>query len=383
MTSSGPGKRHGFLAWCGVMTTAAILTLTGFELYLRYSATHVVPAAIRESGALVRRRSEVLTRQTPRGKRLIPGTHVVIQNHRLSRRNIHIDINSLGMRDEELPPAKPRTEWRVLVLGDSITWGDYLEAHEIYLKRAERRLRDRPLGGGVASVRVINAGAGDIGLREELDILEEGGLATQPDTVVVAFYLNDTRPPWGFSAETGSYGWLRRNSLLADSIYQNLLLRQWVGRVGKHRFAWIEAVETLPWRNDRQAFLELASLAKYDWGAAWDPTSWATVEALFGKLAGRARETGFDVAVLSFPVRYQVEAQFLEDGPQQALGSLARRFRFRYLDLLPILRAARGSGTLYFDHCHPTVLANDVIGEAFASFLAAEMLPLRADRRRP
>ena len=50
-------------------------------------------------------------------------------------------------------------------------------------------------------VEVINAGVGDTGSQEQIDILEESGLQIQPDIVVLGFYLNDSRPPWGFSGE--------------------------------------------------------------------------------------------------------------------------------------------------------------------------------------
>ena len=51
-----------------------------------------------------------------------------------------------------------------------------------------------------------------------LDHFDDDLRASRPDLVVVAFYLNDSRPPWGFtfSDEVGHPGWLRRHSVAAD-----------------------------------------------------------------------------------------------------------------------------------------------------------------------
>ena len=96
---------------------------------------------------------------------------------------------------------------------------------------------------------------GDIGLREEIAILEERGLSLSPDVVVVSFYLNDSRPPWGFPGEIGRRGWLRRHSLLAETIYKNLKLRRWINEHGEDRLIWTEAMNRVNWKGDRAIFL--------------------------------------------------------------------------------------------------------------------------------
>ena len=82
----------------------------------------------------------------------MPSAHVVIRNHYLSKKDVVMDVNSLGFRDAELPAVKAPGELRILALGDSITWADYLQAEEAYVERAllqdetapaERRWRRR------------------------------------------------------------------------------------------------------------------------------------------------------------------------------------------------------------------------------------------------
>ena len=222
-------------------------------------------------------------------------------------------------------------------------------------------------------VRVINAGVGDIGLLEELDILVERGLSVQPDIVIVAHYLNDGRPPWGFPGELEGRGWLRRHSLAAETLYRKLKLRRWLNLQASRRFQWVSMEDSIDWKHDREAFFRFASYAKYDWGSAWDEETWSVLKRAFEQLRALSLEYKFSVFVVAFPVSYQVYAEFVEDAPQKKLRHLSEIQRFRYLDLLPMLRKAREQN-LFFDHCHPRVKTNDQIGREIAAFLRREML---------
>ena len=344
-----------------------LLILIGIEVYLRLTETHIVKTEEGGGGLSVELDAEFLVEYTPRGRRLIPNSRVLIKNHRISHRDIKMEINSLGFRDDELPLEKGRNELRILILGDSITWASYLQAEETFVERAEEYLREAL---PVRLVEVINAGVGDIGLKEEIDILEERGLAARPDLVVISFYLNDSRPPWGFPGELGSRGWLRRYSLLAETIYKNLKLRSFIKEEGEDRLAWASAMNKMNWAGDRDTFLKLASLARYDWGAAWDENSWEVIDRELDRLKELSIKHDFEVAIVAFPVAFQVYADFVEDAPQQRIKEESRKRDFPFLDLLPHLREYRKSHKdIYLDWCHPAAKTNDFIGKIIAGLL--------------
>ncbi|MBI2948402.1 MAG: SGNH/GDSL hydrolase family protein [Verrucomicrobia bacterium] len=350
------------------MSLLTVLCL--LEAWFRARATRVVAARLADAGFLVQSDPELLIRSTTRGRRLVPGAHVRILNHRLSGLDIDMQINSLGFRDCELSPRKSPGEFRALVLGDSITWGDYLPAEAVYVEQAERRLNPSLDG---RRVELINAGVGDVGIREELEILEESGLAAQPDLVVLSFYVNDSRPPWGFAGEIGRPDWLRRHSALAAEAYRAFRLERWIKAQGEERFVWIYGLGEGQWKRDPAAFDRLAWMARYDWGAAWQPESWSKVEAELARLRRLSARHGFRVLVVAFPVRFQVETEFLDDLPQRELAKRARENGFGFLDLLPTFRSHRGE-KIFFDHCHPGAEANVWIGEALARHIRVEYL---------
>jgi lysophospholipase L1-like esterase len=350
------------------ITISFAVAASALEIFLRLTATHVTSSTDAGLGP------DSILIQTENGRRLRPNADGVIRNHYLSHRDISIKTNSLGFRDEEFPPDKPTNEFRILALGDSVTWGDYLDADKVYVKQLEANL-NADASASAIRFRVINAGIGDIGLKEEVDILTEKGLSVKPDIVMVEFFLNDSRPPWGFSGELKYKGWLRRNSLLVDSIYRNLLLRQWVKEKGVDRGAWWIYVNQLNWRSDKNEFDKFVDLAGLDWGAAWKPDSWTMVESQFSKLRQLSDQHGFRVFIVGFPVVYQMETDFYDDTPQQALKNLTSKYNFLYLDLLPMLRPyGAHKDKYYFDQVHPTEIGNELIGSYIAGYLKENIL---------
>lgn len=344
------------------------VTLIVFEIGARLVSSRVVGRLGFGGGlaGIIQNNPGLLVRDAARGKRLVPNAHVTLQNHILSDRDIQIDVNSLGFRGAELADPKPPAERRVLFLGDSITLGDYLQEGETFVAQAGARLREAFPGHGVVA---INAGVGDIGLKEEADILEETWEAARPDLVVVDFYLNDSRPPWGFPGEIGEAGWLRRNSALADALYRRLSLRLWVREKGTWRWEWVYAQRELDWEHDPAAFAKLVQTASCDWGAAWRDDSWPPVERELARIKALAEKGGFRVAVVAFPASFQAKADTLDDAPQRRLERIAAGLGFAYLDLIPAMRARMGED-IFYDQCHPREAASAWIGEAIADFLA-------------
>ncbi|HET6373332.1 MAG TPA: SGNH/GDSL hydrolase family protein, partial [Candidatus Polarisedimenticolia bacterium] len=99
-----------------------------------------------------------------------------------------VRINALGFRGEEFPAAKRPGTLRILCLGDSYTFGPYVEDHEAFPATLERILKQR---ASAPEPEVINAGANGFTIVDELEFLKRKALALEPDVVIVAFTQND------------------------------------------------------------------------------------------------------------------------------------------------------------------------------------------------
>ncbi len=102
-----------------------------------------------------------------------------------------IKINSRGLRDEEIPLAKPANERRILVLGDSVTFGWGVSQGETFSDRMEPVLREHT----GSSWQVINSGVNGYNTAQEASYLRLEGMKYSPDYVLLVYVSNDVDPP--------------------------------------------------------------------------------------------------------------------------------------------------------------------------------------------
>lgn len=102
---------------------------------------------------------------------------------------VPVRTNALGFRDaREYPLAKPPGTFRIVVLGDSVTFGHGAPYETSYPYLLEQRLRSwRP----DVKWEVWNLGIPGYNTAQELAYLNEVGERYAPDLVIVGFFLND------------------------------------------------------------------------------------------------------------------------------------------------------------------------------------------------
>lgn len=102
-----------------------------------------------------------------------------------------VKTNRYGFREREFEVPKPPGVYRVMVLGDSFTWGYGLSLEERYSAIAEARLNQASVGRRFEVLTFAIPGYSTIRQRNLLDHYK---LEVEPDLIVVGFCLND--PQW-------------------------------------------------------------------------------------------------------------------------------------------------------------------------------------------
>lgn len=97
--------------------------------------------------------------------------------------NVQVTINAHGLRGAELGARKP-DERRLLVLGDSFTFGHAVENDETYPKVIEQFFRS----DSIPSISVINAGVDGYGTIQEAIWFERIVDEVAPDAVLLGFF---------------------------------------------------------------------------------------------------------------------------------------------------------------------------------------------------
>jgi lysophospholipase L1-like esterase len=111
--------------------------------------------------------------------------------------DVQVDTNSLGLRGPEVTVPKPADRYRVLVLGDSFSFGWGVEFKDAWVTRLARELQT-PDG---RSVEVVDAGVPGWSPPQEFVFLEQRGLDLQPDLVLWQLCSNDLHDMEGLEVQ--------------------------------------------------------------------------------------------------------------------------------------------------------------------------------------
>jgi lysophospholipase L1-like esterase len=281
--------------------------------------------------------------------------------------------DSRGYRSREVGDAKPPGRTRVLVLGDSFTWGVGVENDQTFsarLQTADPRLE------------VINTGVNGYGTSQELRLLVEEGLALRPDIVLLVFFWNDVpnsfkRPIPAYSLVEGALVYTppavatddEPEAAVASHRGQKLLARSYAYRFASDRLKLLRyRVKTaLGIPLEEPDFLRAEEFER----------AWALERALLAELDRECRAHGARFAIVAIPEQIQVEPETPVIGldprdydVQEKLRAFGRQTGVPVIDLLPALRDehARTRAPLYYQwDRHLNVRGHEIV--------AAEVLP--------
>lgn len=179
--------------------------------------------------------------------------------------DVRVTYNERGLRDRPILP-KGDDEYRILALGDSVTFGTGVDQDKTFAARLESILPGRLH----RPVRVINSGVGGYNTVQEVTYFKRDGLSLQPDLVLLTYVQNDIEvnkgpfDPWAQSSPWGKS--------FPDMVI-TLVGKLWFYRLIHHTYTYAlpkpqwGATTTSPqkargWRESMAALEELAAICK-------------------------------------------------------------------------------------------------------------------------
>ena len=148
----------------------------------------------------------------------VPGiSHQHRTNAKVKLMGVEVALNSLGHRSVELQRPKPEVERRIHFVGSSITLGWGVPADKDYVSLVEKRLNSEVSPRTGYQFTSVNAGIGNYNTYYAVSLFKRQVDMTQPDIVVIQYYINDANPnPHGEDSVILQY------SLFAAFIYQHV-----------------------------------------------------------------------------------------------------------------------------------------------------------------
>ncbi len=242
-----------------------------------------------------------------------------------------IKINSLGLREREIPVSKGKRGRRILFLGDSVTFGTGVDAEWRYSDFLQRAMgKDN---------EVLNAGVAGWGNDQELLYFESGGWRLEPDVVIIQLTMaNDvlnnmldhlylsTAPKPTFVFDGDSLVLINTDFeapvvpghvRLRDFVKKSRLLlfvkrrmdRVKYGRVVRHS---VEPLQPGFTKDNLEQNYSNWSVYQKDYGAEFE-SGWRVTQAILRRLADRCERMGADLIVFGFPLRIEVDDAWRED----------------------------------------------------------------------
>jgi len=261
---------------------------------------------------------------------------------------VDVNINSQGLRDNEYPLVKPPGTYRIMMLGDSTTfgWGDRME--DTAAKILERKLNADPSLGG-SRFEVLNAGVGNYDTVQEVTYYETRGRDFHPDLVILVFFINDPEP---VPIEKKGF-LLERSYLVAYSINR---LNGVLITAGK-RPAWHQYYESL-YDDNKPGF--------------------QACKAALKSLAGSTGQDGATLLVALLPELHQInDDTYPFKAEHQKIKDVLSPEHVPVIDLIDGLKDHGPETTLWVTPLddHPNAKANDLISTQLKEWIVNQLKP--------
>ena len=246
---------------------------------------------------------------------------------------VDVKINSQGLRDYEYPLAKAPGTYRIMLLGDSTTFGWGLRLEDTAAKVLERQLNEAGAAPG-RKFEVINAGVGNYDTVQEVTYYETRGRAFHPDLVILVYFINDPEP-----VPTEKKGFLIDRSYLiafATNRFDGILRR--TGR----RPTWKQYYASL-YNDDQPGF--------------------QACKAALHSLASATRSDGAELLVALLPELHEINENYPFAAEHEKIKDVLAGDEVPVLDLLDGLRGHGPESTLWVtpQDDHPSAKASKLI----------------------
>jgi len=254
---------------------------------------------------------------------------------------VPVAINSHRLRDREYSEVKPPGMYRIVILGDSTTFGWGVRLEETAAKILEKELNAASLPP-YRHFEVLNAGVGNYDTVQEVAHYENLDRAFRPDLVILEYFINDAEP-----VPSERHMWLLdRSYLLAFSVSRFDTLMQFAGL----RPRWDKYYRSL-YDDSRPGFQ-------------------AAKNAL-GKLDGLTKQDGARLLVAILPELHRINGDYPFTVEHQKIKDLLGSRQVPVIDLIDGLRGHGPESSLWVtpEDPHPNGKANALIADQMLGWI--------------
>lgn len=261
-------------------------------------------------------------------------------------RNIEIQINSLGFRDDEKPIEK-NDKFRIIALGDSVVFGSGLPYEYTIFYKLEKKL----MSNG-KNVEIFKWGVNSYSFEQYLTLLKKKGVGIKPDLIIVGFTINDIDPIDKEKVEKMIFGETNKTNDDLKEIIKNICRTC----IYLNRLFLIKN-ETKD-KTYEEAYLDMEL-------KRWASNDWNETKKRIIEMVSISKQNDFNIVFILFPYKEQLRNNEKQQN-RILLHSFCKDHNITLIDPFPIFEKYQPIEDLYLkkDSIHFNEKGNEIIVES-------------------
>lgn len=276
---------------------------------------------------------------------------------------IEYKINSKGMRDYEFPYEKPQDTYRVVVLGDSVTFGYNIHMDDSYPKQLERLLNEN----NKEKYEVINLGVGAYNTWQEFQLLKNEGLKYNPDLIIFGFLFNDLIKDERFIFRNFTIDYSEEKS--CKITYTNIKLPCKV-------ISFLRNIRVLTFSKYRlNNILQYKKGLDYYQNLYYNEHSVKDFDEIFANISKLSEDKNIPILFVIFPLIVKDYNKYEYNSLHEDMRIELKKYNLKYIDLLDAYLNSKNK--LYLaklDMAHPNTEGHNITARVIYEYLIKEEL---------
>lgn len=265
------------------------------------------------------------------------------------------NLNSMGLRDKEYP--FDHESYRIIIMGDSFTYGLGLKNSNSWPKKTEQYLHDK----GYNNIEILNGGIPDTNTRQQVAFFNKYTCDYKPDMVIIGFIINDCGE---LCSNCGAVKLKHQLDAIANSAKQ---------RFGLYAFNYI-----------RFAYLKYkltnATVKEYSMPYEKETEPFQQCKRAFLDFKELSQKNNFELIVVIYPMLVQLNKNYPFNSIHRKMEAFFKEAGIEAYDLTQEFYGYRDTDLwINYVDSHPNKKANEIVAKKIVEIITKHFI--KSERR--
>jgi lysophospholipase L1-like esterase len=219
-------------------------------------------------------------------------------------------LNRLRLRDVDYPRVKPAGSLRILILGDSFTFGAWVASAEIFPQLLEVALNSGFEYPGATGIEILNGGTPGSLTKNWVDLYTRVRSDFEPDVILIVFFLRDGTRTTSMGAFFGPIREEIAEKNRASTLYRHVYLSR----------LYTDYRDRLRVSQDYTQTINRSYV-----GTADETVEWQNAKRNILKIVRTARDSSAEVGLVIFPVLFGMDEAYPFAAACDEIAAFARQ----------------------------------------------------------